>query len=183
MESAANVEVFPHLHTIKAITWFHCDDCYDSNLLWGRGGIEACQKCQERKDLPESAERLQRAVYDRVATAKFINKQQFDLARVLVKATAKYPLGLNALIRHFSLTDRTVKAYIESLRSEWLLPIGSSKFPPTGYYWIASANEFKGWLEAYLSQPKEEFRTAHRMLRANFPELAGQINFDFQEET
>jgi hypothetical protein len=172
----------PALHTIKAITWYSCDDCFDSTLLWTKQGPDVCLPCLSRKDLPPSAARLTHVCFDRVKANHFLHKQQFDLARLLCKATAKYPLGLNTLCAHLQLSDRSVKGYIETLRSQWLLPIGSSKFPPSGYYWISSPDEFKQWLEAYLSQPKEEFRTAHRMLRANFPELAGQINFDFQEQ-
>lgn len=168
---------------LKQVLWYHCDDCFDSGLIWkGTNGPATCLKCDDRRDLPDAGAKLMRAVYERIAANKLINKQQFDFARALVKSTVNNPVPLQILMRHFDTSDRTIKSYIESLRTEWLLPIGSSKFPPSGYYWIYTAEEFKAWLEAYLSQPREEFRTAYRMLRANFPELAGQIKFDFEED-
>lgn len=182
-QTAQGVLTFDQPPPLKQILWYLCNDCFDSGLIWqGSDGPGSCLQCAERRDLPDASAKLIRAIYERVAANKLINKQQFDVARALVKSTVQIPVPLNILMRHFDTTDRTIKGYIESLRTDWLLPIGSSKFPPSGYYWINSAEEFKAWLEAYLSQPKEEFRTAYRMLKANFSELTGQVNFNFGEE-
>lgn len=181
MEAVKNITyTYDQPPPLKQILWYQCNDCFDSALTWHKtNGPTICPQCTDRRDLPDAAARLSRAIFERMGANKTINKQHFDLARALVKSTAQIPVPLNVLIRHFELSDRTVKHYIEALRSDWLLPIGSSKFPPSGYYWISTPEEFKGWLEAFLSQPKEEFRTAHRMLGANFPELSGQISFEY----
>ena len=79
-------------------------------------------------------------------------------------------------------TPRDVKAAVEELRADWLLPIGSSRGAPHGYYWIRSAAEYLAWSRSYRAQAIQSLVTMHRLGAHNFAELAGQDSFSFARE-
>jgi hypothetical protein len=68
---------------------------------------------------------------------------------------------------------------VQELRREWLLPIGSSRRAPAGYFWMQTAAQFIEWSRAYRSQAIDELVTLFKLQRANFAELAGQQPLDF----
>lgn len=164
---------------LQRLLCYQCDACLDTNLVIRQGQITQCDQHALRPNA--TADQLLLVVNDRLAAEKLVNYQVFETARALVHSSISRPVPLFCLQNHLQVTDRAVKGFIESLRREWLLPIGSSK-EPGGYYWIRSAAEMTAWLTAFLSQPKSEFRTAYKMVNANFPELAGQLKFDYETE-
>lgn len=76
--------------------------------------------------------------------------------------------------------DREIKRTIRSLRCLGLA-ILSSKRPPYGYWWCQSADEMREFVDRFKAQPMDELYTLSRMVKANFPHLAGQLSLDFAE--
>ncbi len=122
-------------------------------------------------------EKIRRAKFDLSCRGESTTQAAEMAAQRIALYTRHTPISVESLQAILGVSDRSVKKAVEELRMLWKLPIGSSKGDPSGYYWIHSVEEFKEWLDRFLAQPKREFSTAHTMARANFPELAGQINF------
>lgn len=106
------------------------------------------------------------------------------IASLLLDANAEKPIGIEEIIVHVelqlhqSLSDRRVKQIIRALRKEHAFPILANRQRPSGYWWAGSKEEMEEFLESFLSQPRDEFHTASRMVKANYPELAGQLKLD-----
>lgn len=73
---------------------------------------------------------------------------------------------------------RTVKGVIRRLRKEHAFPIVASRSEPAGYWWCASAEEMKQFIEQFSAQARDEFHTLSRMVKNNYPELAGQLTLE-----
>lgn len=71
--------------------------------------------------------------------------------------------------------QRTVKMIVRALRKDHSFPILASRKRPAGYWWCHSAEEMKDFVETFRSQALDELHTVSRMLRENFPALAGQL--------
>lgn len=180
MESTSSLLKTDTTDWLLRATYYSCEECLDSGLIVRNHQVATCD-CDYEQTADTAVDQLQSVVFERVAASKFINLHVFLCARALVKSSVTKPVPLKLLETHLQMSDRAIKGFIESLRREWLLPIGSRKESPSGYYWIRTAEEMKDWLTAFISQPKSELHTAYKMVNANFPELAGQLNFDFTE--
>ena len=116
-------------------------------------------------------------------TSKFVDEQALLAAKILIRATIEQPISNAVLQGQLRATEREVKAAVRTLRREWELPIGSSRQPPSGYYWMLAAAEFIEWGRAFpLQQAIDELVTYYRMQRANYAELAGQTTLQFTEQ-
>lgn len=167
---------------LQIATGFECAECYDSgyaectntrtrycNCLWHlRGDQRPINHLINA--LPTFEKRDREFTY------------QFDCARALVRATAQRPVRGFTLGLFLRVDERKVKSLIQTLRDEWALPIGSLRVPPYGYYWISTPEEFLAWFHPMKAQALSEMRTAHRLMRRHYPELAGQFTFDFEKE-
>lgn len=163
---------------LKMLISYSCELCYDSTIKIEHGQPVFCECGAQAND---AIIKLTAKITERKDAGKFINQQVIETACCLVLTTPETPVSLTALMQELNTTERPIKGFIESLRKEWRLPIGSSRNHPTGYYWISTPEQMKHWLNEFLAQPKQEFQTAYRVVNANFPELAGQFNFDFTE--
>ena len=105
--------------------------------------------------------------------------------KLLREASAERPVsnqelrsGISlAFKEHENMSSRIVKHIIRALRKEHSFPIVASRCPPYGYWWCASAEEMKAFIEHFKSQPMDELHTLGRMVREHFPELSGQLRF------
>lgn len=104
------------------------------------------------------------------------------IADDLARATSERPLPLEVLRERYGMDERGVKSAVQQLRDEYLLPIGSRRHTPAGYFWIHTLEEFKDWHQQYLSQARTTFATAYRMARKHWPTYAGQLALDFSLE-
>jgi hypothetical protein len=157
-----------------------CQDCWDSTIIYTPHGLKKCAPCLTTKVSPR-AERLAECVWLRVEKKKSVEPSVLNVARLLIHATVDTPVSNFTLQGYLRSTEREIKAAVRELRREWLLPIGSSRKAPTGYFWIEAAADFIGWARVYRSQAIDELGTLYKLQRANFPELAGQGSFRFVE--
>jgi hypothetical protein len=162
---------------LKMLLSYACEECLDSSLRIERSKIAHCN-CGA---LPNAAAtKLYLKTCERQDTGKFVNINIVQVVRALVRATPEKPISLTALCQHLAVSDRTVKSLIEAARKDWLLPIGANRDFPSGYYWINTAAEMKQWIKVFSAQPLQELTTLHRVQKANFPELNGELTFDFE---
>lgn len=157
-----------------------CRKCLDTGVALDRAGHPIrCDAHANAFEFSEAAVRLSVRLWLMVSQQKAVDARTVRIARLLAHATFDRPLQGKLLRSHFDMTERDLKGVIETLRAEWVLPIGSRRVPPYGYYWIDSPEEFKDWLRTMRSQAMRELSTAYRLYRDVYPELAGQESLDF----
>jgi hypothetical protein len=111
-----------------------------------------------------------------------LTEQEKFVANLLLDATAQWPIGISR-IRYeakkaepaFDLSERVVKDIVRTLRKEHGLPILSRRRKPSGYWWCGSKKEMEIYIDAARSQPLDELHTLSKMVKQNYPELAGQL--------
>lgn len=144
-----------------------CGFCHAANLSQGGRMIFESVAYRTAKDLP-------------------LGGDQIRLARALAHFTGDGPISLKALQNWLGRPGddgaREIKRLIAELRREWLLPVGSRKGQPNGYWMIRTAGEFLDWHRRYRAQALTEITTGYAVMRANFPDLAGQGKFTFVAE-
>ena len=153
-----------------------CPDCWDSTIAITPNGLERC--CPGK--VSPAATKLAEHVWLREEKKMETDPRVLNTARAIVTATVEQPISgptLQALLRE---TERGVKSYVETLRREWVLPIGSTR--QLGYYWMLSAKDFLDWSRAYRAQAITSLVTLYKMQRTNFPELAGQESLQFIQQ-
>ncbi len=159
-----------------------CHDCYDTNIAITMFGIGACPKCEgARESRTRAAWKLAAIVHLRLEKQQEIDSCALSVARVLAHFTSAQPVTSDALELVFNLSRRSLSAVIERLRHEWLLPVGSRLTQPNGYWIIIDPDDFLTWFSQYRSRPLTALQTAHRLMRNNFPALAGQAELAFAE--
>jgi hypothetical protein len=160
-----------------------CDRCLDTGIALDKAGHPIrCDAHDDAFEFSEAAVRLSARLWLRLDQRKPVDARTVRIARLLTHATFDCPLQGKVLRSYFDMNERDVKGIIEELRAEWVLPIGSRRMPPYGYYWITSPEEFKDWLRTMRGQAMSELSTSYRLYRACYPELAGQEALDFAED-
>ena len=168
---------------------YGCDRCLDIGIRISPAGVfEPCPAIvlgHEHADPSPAAVMIQRAVIRRTIEA---DSHLFDVARTLAAFSTVYPCSRFELIeRHFTFVTgseaqrRKVSAAIERLRDEWLLPVGSRKGHPSGYWIITDETDFEAWFEAKKTQPLKELKTLHRLARVHWPIFAEQLELEFTD--
>lgn len=127
------------------------------------------------------SERAQRLINETAKFLPLIGTLRL-IADDLSRATGERPLPLEVLRERYGMDERGVKSSVQQLRDEYLLPIGSRRHTPAGYFWIHSLKEFQDWHQQYLSQAKTTFATAYKLARRHWPTYAGQLALDFSLE-
>lgn len=168
---------------------FRCDRCFDIGIRISPGGVfEPCPAIvlgQPHAEPSPAALMIQRCVTRRDVRP---DSHLFNVARTLASFSTQQPCSRFDLIDlHFSYSDkpetqrREVSHAIERLRSEWLLPVGSRKAKPSGYWIITDANDFEDWFNRKKSQPLNELATLHRLARHYWPVFAEQLELEFSD--
>jgi hypothetical protein len=168
---------------VEIISASRCCNCLDTGLTATLLGIRQCEHChREKRCFEPQALRLAISVHEQQERGQKVDVPLFNLARFLTKATSERPLMIKELRHYFGFCDdRTVKDMARRLRREWLLPIGASRQLPYGLYWINSPKDFLDWGRPFRSQAIDEIATYFRLLKRNFPELAGQQNLFLEQ--
>ena len=171
---------------------FKCQRCNDLGVwLTPRGILSECPSLQlgqnDHAPLGVAGEMLLRSGRA-MAKREYVitHANDFRVARALTRYTTTAPCSRQLLIdRYFDWAGsqklRHLHACIERLRGEWLLPIGSRKSEPYGYWLITDEADFSRWVAAYKSAPLRQLSTAHAVAKAFFPEVAHQLAFEFAE--
>lgn len=164
---------------LQLATGFECPTCYDSQLA---ADAYNCPDCLfQPQEFEQAARQLARAVFNRESAGLSLEKD-FELARALVRATVARPVRNAILAVLLGVNEREVKRIIQTLRTDWLLPIGSLREPPYGYYWMATPEDCLAWFNVMKSQALSELGTAYRLIKRHYPQLAGQLAINFAEE-
>src|SRR5262245_50209424 len=122
-----------------------------------------------------------------IAADAVLSETERFILELLRAATSEKPLRnediREAFLRQFhrGIGEREVKNIIQTLRQEHAYPILASRRRPAGYWFCKSAEEMKEWMEVFRSQALDELRTARRILKQHYPELAGQLAFGIEE--
>lgn len=164
-----------------------CPDCWETGVVITQHGFDRCPSCHGRNvDFSKPALRLAETIWRRVEKKQSIDARPFYVARALTHATSERPAPRHLLMTIAQVSERDLKDTARTLRREWLLPVGSARGTregqPSGYFWIQSPAEFLSWSRSFRAQAIDELVTLHRLQRQNFPELAGQGDFDFTHD-
>lgn len=170
----------------------NCPRCLDFGLwLTPQGIIAECPKLQLRLNdhapLSAVAEIVRRAG---LALARrdyrIIRRNDFVVAQLICEGTPNAPVSRQRLLHRCEWTGsqqvRHLHAAVEELRGEWHLPIGSRKSEPYGYWMCRTSAEMQAWARSAWSAPVKQIRNIRNAMKANFPELLTQPEFDFVAE-
>lgn len=116
-----------------------------------------------------------------------IDPHALEVAKTLARHTSAKPCKRDRLVEvhfnhHPTSAVRNCAATIETLRRVWLLPVGSRKESPSGYWIITSMEDFADWVERAKSAPITQLTTIHRVAKRNFPVFADQMELDFWKD-
>jgi hypothetical protein len=171
----------------------NCEYCLDTSLYLNAGGwVNTCPR-QWHPDHPgpnAAAEMLFGTIRRQQTDAKKIAIDAFRLARLLTRYASDRPCPTDDVLRDlFSETalDHTARLrklhhLVEELRRVWMLPVGSRKEAPSGYWIITDIEDCKRWLHHATSAPITQLATIWKAARAAFPVLAGQQEFSFMDQ-
>lgn len=164
-----------------------CWQCRDTGIwITPTGMASQCPRRQTgvpHNEPNDAARMLQRAVTRLTARRIVVNPHLFAIARDLTESTSLRPCERDRLIqKHFSYSSSQLRHFhraVEELRRIWLLPVGSRKDPPAGYWIITTLEDFKAWFERSKSAPITQLTTIHRVAKRNFPIFAEQMELEF----
>lgn len=170
---------------------YTCSLCYDAGLwLTPKGDIRECPTIARRAEHPElnrAALTLRKSIESLQHAKQAVDGRLFEIARMLIYATTEKPCPREDVLKTFfsylPMTKQTqlrnFHSAIEDLRRVWLLPIGSRKDAPSGYWMITDIEDFSAWVERSKSAPITQLSTIHRVAKRNFPIFAEQMELDF----
>lgn len=184
-------EILPLFQSVASRT---CPRCFDTGLwLTPRNEVAVCPRVQMKEPHaePNRASVVLRRATNRLSGSNYhITPQVFDLARLLTNFTTDRPCPRQEIFNTFygdtNLTYsnqlRKFHALVEELRNVWLLPVGSRKNDPSGYWIITDLDDYKAWYKRTTSAPITLLTTIHKNARHNFPVFAEQVEFEFWKD-
>lgn len=168
-----------------------CPRCLDTTIwLDSHNGVFPCPRMMSvSHDAPNAAALLLIIAVERQRSiGNHIDPQVFDLARILTHFDAENPCKREKLETLFfekypdskpNDAERKINKMNETLKKDWLLPVGSTKFQPAGHWIIVNSEELFEWRKRASSAPITQLATIHRVVKHNAPLFAGQTDFDF----
>lgn len=131
----------------------------------------------------EAAKIVARAIHRMMIEKVVADRHAFDVVKSLVRFTRDKPCRREKMLdMHFAFSASSLRNFhscIETLRKVWLLPVGSRKVAPAGYWIITEIGDFADWVERAKSAPITQLTTIHRLAKRNFPVFAEQMELDF----
>lgn len=167
-----------------------CPRCQDLGVwIEPSGSVQPCPEISVGNPHSEpnaAAKAVQKAIELQRFHGSSVSTFDFEIARTLAGFTSEKPCPRDLLIeRHFTWTVSPLRKFhqhIENLRATWLLPVGSRKNDPCGYWIITELDDFSEWVERSKSAPIKQLSTIHRVARANFPVFAEQMEIEFSND-
>jgi hypothetical protein len=170
---------------------FPCTLCNDFGMwLTPKGDVQPCPVIARggRHNVPNAAALMvHKAIAELKRNAVKIDSRLFELTRLLSTHSSDRPCFRKQILEdYFSylpMTEhnqlRKFHAAIEELRRVWMLPIGSRKESPSGYWIITDVKDFEEWITRSKSAPTTQLTTIYRVARRNFPIFAEQMELEF----
>lgn len=109
------------------------------------------------------------------------------IAGLILEATTTRPIKQAEIIAavtrdlNCGISERQVRAVVRNLRRMHGFPICTRKGSPAGYWWGRTEAELEEFVKVWQAQYLDEATTLHRMLKANYPRLAGQMRLALEE--
>ena len=178
-----------------------CQECEDTGWVkHPAGGMVRCGKCNPRRPAATPPERGiiadsdLHSVKDELGDCKVLGKlvdsgvriekipadelepMEYEVALIIAGHEESKPVKIREITDETGLDERSVKGICRTLRDKFLLPIGASRRPPAGIYWITTKEGFLRYYETTRSQALSELVTLNKMAKRHFPELAGQLS-------
>ena len=186
----------PTLLTIadSPVTKFPCIRCADLGYwIEPTGTVSRCPSAELTSihNPPSPEQTIVARAIQRLRRGKAaIELQAFEVLRHLVAFNSKRPcLRTDLVDLFFSYGDRApanqtrkLQSVIEQLRKIWMVPVGSRKDDPSGYWIITEAADFKIWFAHAAAAPITQLTTLHRLAKHNFPLFAEQMELDFFQD-
>lgn len=185
-----NIKIEPLFESIVPF-FVNCERCFDTGIwLTPANEIHRCPELtlgNEHLEPNEASKMVNRSARRLKNIGHYIPVFEFELARILTFYTKEDPCKREKIDLFFyqdtnlkvNDIERAVKKLIENLRKIWLLPVGSSKAKPYGYWIINNLKEYKDWYKVVTSAPITQLSTIHKNAKHNFPHFAEQIEIDF----
>jgi hypothetical protein len=152
-----------------------CKQCWDTGLAPHSANRGRCAACSGPGPIEHpAAALLSRAIRRRFTSELPVDDRPFQLACLLTHFSTARPIARLPLQELMQISEREFKKQIEALRRDWLLPIGSRKGPPNGYWIITNEEDFIAWHKHFRQQALTEFSTANQLMEQNFPELVAR---------
>lgn len=126
---------------------------------------------------------FERELLDPLAGHSLTDHEEF-IAHTLLDASSDRPMKIQALreAMHQSgrsaISTRMLKRIVRTLRKDHGFPILSRRAEPAGLWWCASAAEMESFIQLFSSQALDELHTLSKIVRHNYPQLSGQLNFE-----
>jgi hypothetical protein len=169
---------------------FPCTICDDLGL-WQtpKGDVQPCPviaRGDRHRDPNPAALSVDRAVDELKRTQFRIDSRLFAMAKMLTGFSSAKPCERDKILVNFfdylPMTPanqlRKFHAAIEELRRVWMLPIGSRKDSPAGYWIITDVKDFEEWINRSKSAPITQLTTIYKVAKRNFPIFAEQMELD-----
>lgn len=164
-----------------------CFSCGDLGFDLSKEGIvSTCWRVKAKaphNPPSDAAVMVGRALHAMLIEKVAVDRQLFDVVKTLIRFTSAVPCTRQQLIEgHFDYSPAAVRncqAAIETLRRVWLLPVGSRKEAPSGYWIVTDAADFAAYFDRAKSAPVTQLTTIYRVAKRNFPIFAEQIELDF----
>lgn len=163
----------------------YCFECNDLGFVLKDGIKHPCWRLwmPEHPDTNAAAVMLERAIDHLHERKLVVDHHAFELAKVLTQYTSDRPFDKgNVLTTHLAQSLRSFQGLIEHLRKVWLLPVGSRKFKPHGYWIITEQADFAAWIQREKAAPLTQLATIRAVAKRNFPVFAEQLELEFGEE-
>jgi hypothetical protein len=115
-----------------------------------------------------------------------LTKEEELVALMILNATAALPIGIKRLQRGLKAAglrgaEREVKDIVRTLRKRHELPILSRRKQGGGLWWCENELQMRDYYEHARRQPLDELHTLSRIVKANYPRLAGQLSLEETE--
>lgn len=164
-----------------------CFSCHDVGFDVSKEGIiSTCWRAKagaEHNEANEASKMIARAIHQLMIEKVAVEPHVFAVARTLTQYTTAAPCKGSRLedlhFSHVKDSRRECSATMETLRKVWLLPVGSRRESPAGYWIISDLDDFAAWVIKAKAGPITSLTTIHRVAKRNFPHFAEQLELDF----
>lgn len=116
-----------------------------------------------------------------------LSEIELFVAGLILDARSEQPIKMAEIAlaamhqRAVDLSDRQIRTIVRCLRRDHGFPICTRKGAPAGYWWGRTEAELAEFVRVWQAQYLDEAQTLHKMLKVNYPRLAGQMKLALEE--
>lgn len=166
-----------------------CHECRDIGFSITDGEIRECWRLKGgvAHNGPTPGGTVLRNCLGRLLRKNIVpDTHHFLVARRLAESSSQKPCDTRQLLDQlFGFSKDPLRKFaevVEQLRRVWLLPVGSRRGKPAGYWIITESEDFAAWVAQAKAAPITQLTTIHRAARHNFPIFAEQLELEFWKD-